>query len=295
MNDYERIAKVIRYLDRAHHTQPDLPEVAQQLGISPFHFHRLFHQWAGITPKAFVQCLTMQEAKAALCDGRSVLDTAIDVGLSGPGRLHDLCVKLTAATPGEIKSGGRNLTLHYGLGETPFGQCLLGSTERGLCHLAFVDDLTSDVDQASRETLKQAWPQAKVVRDDEMAVALLAHVFQTARPRRSRCKPTITAWVKGSAFQVSVWRALLAIEPGHLTSYGELAKRVGRTGAARAVGSAVGANPLALLIPCHRVIRETGVIGQYRWGHGRKRTLIAWERALHHSQSTCPESSTSSG
>lgn len=271
MSDYERIAKIIRFLDQCHETQPDLAAIADLVGLSPFHVHRLFRQWAGVTPKAFVQCLTLESSKRALQQGRSVFDTAIDVGLSGSGRLHDLCVKLEAATPGEIKSGGDDLEIGWGVGVTPFGNCVLAWTSRGLCHLAFAEE---EYVRASVESLRQDWSKAAFVRDDEKAQDWLGNAFQSGDA------PSITAWVSGTDFQLRVWRSLLAIPVGSLTSYGRLAQAIGMPKAARAVGSAVGANPLAFLIPCHRVIRETGVIGNYRWGHGRKRTLLAWEQAL---------------
>lgn len=271
MSDYERIAKIIRFLDQHHECQPNLAKVAELVGLSPFHVHRLFKQWAGVTPKAFVQYLTLERSKRALQRGQSVFDVAIDAGLSGSGRLHDLCVKLEAATPGEIKSGGEGLQIHWGVGETPFGSCVLARTTRGLCHLAFAEREDA---RASIETLHEDWPKAIFERDNEKVQDQLGDVF-----RCGYC-PSITAWVRGTDFQLRVWRALLAIPAGCLTSYGRLAEAIGMPKAARAVGSAVGANPLAFLIPCHRVIRETGVIGNYRWGHGRKRILIAWENAL---------------
>ena len=203
--------------------------------------------------------------------GESVFDVAIDAGLSGSGRLHDLCVKLEAATPGEIKAGGEGLEICWGQGETPFGSWVLAKTRRGLCHLAFAEgeDLSASVNALRRE-----WPKATLQRDDEEIQDQLGQVFQMW------ASPSLNAWVSGTEFQLRVWRALLAIPPGSLTSYGRLAEAVGNPKAARAVGSAVSANPLAFLIPCHRVIRETGGIGNYRWRHGRKRTLIAWENAL---------------
>ncbi len=274
MNDYDRIAKVIHYLDACRREQPDLETVARLLGLSPFHFHRLFRKWAGITPKAFLQCLTLQEAKEALRQGCTVLDAALDAGLSGPGRLHDLCVKLEAATPGEIKSGGADLTIEYGTGDTPFGRCLLGITQRGICHLAFLDEAG---EAPALSHLRKLWPRARLARNDQRAASHLSRAFQLDR---SKAGKPIDAWVRGTEFQINVWRALLTLPHGCLTSYGEIARHIGQPSAARAVGAAVGSNPIAYLIPCHRVIRQSGVIGDYRWGHGRKRTLIAWERAL---------------
>jgi len=271
MNDYERIARVIRYLDEHHAEQPDLALLARRAGLSAFHFHRLFSEWAGVTPKDFLQCLTAARVTESLRRGKSILDSALDAGLSGPGRAHDLCVNLEAASPGEMKSGGAGWTITAGFAETPFGKCLIAESPRGICHLAFVEP--ENKDEAWRE-LRENWPKAQLRRDDSAAEKIAARIF-TRAPGRSR-RP-LRAFVKGTPFQVRVWRALMRIPPGRLTSYGRLAKALGIPSAARAVGSAVGANSLAYLIPCHRVIRETGVIGEYRWGAVRKRALVAWE------------------
>lgn len=274
MSDYERMATIIRYLDACHDTQPDLAAVAELVGLSPFHVHRLFRQWAGVTPKAFVQCLTLESGKRALRRGCSVFDAALDAGLSGSGRLHDLCVKLEAATPGEIKSGGEGLEICWGHGTTPFGSCLVGLTERGVCHLTFVNAENSNDDL---KLLQHSWPQATFRQDDRVVQQELGRAFRVGEQTST---PPLRAWVHGTEFQLKVWRALLAVPSGHLMSYGRLAAAIGKPRASRAVGTAVGANQLAFLIPCHRVIRETGVIGNYRWGSGRKRALIAWESAL---------------
>jgi AraC family transcriptional regulator of adaptative response/methylated-DNA-[protein]-cysteine methyltransferase len=273
MNDYERIARVIRYLDEHHAEQPDLAVLAERAGLSPFHFHRLFSAWAGVTPKDFLQCITLTRVKESLRAGKTILDSALDAGLSGPGRAHDLCVNLEAASPGEMKSGGAGWTLIAGFTETPFGKCLIAESPRGICHLAFVDDGAED--DAWNE-LQENWPNARLRRNDSAAAKIAAQIF-TRSPRRSRS--ALRAFVQGTPFQLRVWRALVQIPAGRLTSYGRLAETIGNPSAARAVGSAVGANPVAYLIPCHRVIRETGVIGEYRWGQIRKRALVAWENA----------------
>jgi AraC family transcriptional regulator, regulatory protein of adaptative response / methylated-DNA-[protein]-cysteine methyltransferase len=275
MNDYERIARVIRYLDEHHAEQPDLAALAKRAGLSPFHFHRLFSAWAGVTPKDFLQCLTLARVKQSLQSGKTILDSALDAGLSGPGRAHDLCVNLEAASPGEMKSGGAGWTLIAGFAETPFGKCLIAESPRGICHLAFIEPEEKD---AAWNELHANWPNARLRRNDSAAAKIAAQIF-TRTPRRSRAP--LRAFVQGTAFQMRVWRALVKIPPGELTSYGRLAASLGIPSAARAVGSAVGANSLAYLIPCHRVIRETGVIGEYRWGQFRKRALIAWETAKH--------------
>ena len=276
MSDYERIAEVIRYLDARHTEQPDLAAMAARLGLSPFHFHRLFTDWAGITPKDFVQCLTLNHAKQLLRQGASVLEVALDAGFSGPGRLHDLCVTLEASSPGELKAAGRGWSIAFGFAPCPFGECVIGEGPRGICYLAFLDG--SDR-AAAKSALQEAWPAAALSRNDASAAALSERVFHRAPSVVER--PRLRAFVNGSSFQVRVWNALLRVPPGSLVTYGQLATAVGQPSAARAVGSAVGSNPLAYLIPCHRVIRQTGVMGGYRWGLDRKRALVAWESAAH--------------
>jgi AraC family transcriptional regulator of adaptative response/methylated-DNA-[protein]-cysteine methyltransferase len=314
MNDYERIARVIRYLDEHHTEQPGLVELADCVGLTPFHFHRLFSDWAGITPKDFLQCLTLAHARALLDQGEAVLDAALDSGLSGPGRLHDLCVNLESASPGEMKSGGTQWTIVAGFAESPFGICFIAEGPRGICHLSFVE--SGDEDAAWKQ-LQDDWPNAKLRRSDTAAAGLARQIF-TARgitqwgeatdepalmcqselaaaredsrptqnhkiihrhPVKRNSRPLLRAFVTGTAFQVRVWRALLQVAPGQLTTYSRLAEAVGKPAAARAVGTAAGQNPLAYLIPCHRVIRETGVVGDYRWGRIRKRAMLAWETA----------------
>ncbi len=272
MNDYERIAQVIRFLDARHVEQPDLTTLAGRAGLSQFHFHRLFSTWAGITPKDFLQCLTLAHAKELLREGESILDVALESGLSGPGRLHDLCVNLEAASPGELKSGGAGWTISFGFADSPFGKCLIAESPRGICHLSFA---ASKNEKTALAALQEDWPQAILKRGDPAAAQLAAKIF--ARPADSDSQPALRAFVLGTPFQVRVWRALLQIQPGTLTSYGRLANAIGKPAAARAVGAAVGQNPLAYLIPCHRVIRETGAIGDYHWGQIRKRAMITWE------------------
>jgi AraC family transcriptional regulator of adaptative response/methylated-DNA-[protein]-cysteine methyltransferase len=271
MHVYERIARVICYLDEHHTGQPDLATLAEQVGLSPFHFHRLFCAWAGITPKDFLQCLTLAHAKALLRRGERVLDAALVSGLSGPGRLHDLCVGLEAASPGELKSGGAGWTITAGFADSPFGGCLVAESSRGICHLAFVDTANAVARWAA---LQEEWPQARLQRDDTAAARLAGQIF--ARPAGERRHPPLRAFVRGTGFQVRVWRALLQVPPGTMVSYGYLAAALGQPEAAR---SAAGRNPLAYLIPCHRVIRRTGVVGEYRWGTVRKRAIMVWEHA----------------
>ena len=265
MNDYARIAEVIGYLDENRGMQPSLDELAARVGLSPSRFHRLFSAWAGVTPKNFLKCLTVEDAKRRLREGEAVLDAAIGAGLSGPGRLHDLCVTLEAASPGEIKTGGDGLRITYGFAETPFGDCLLAECDRGVCWIEFTDD-------EDLSGIRGEWFGALLERDDGCADRLAASVFSDGGERAG-----LKGFVRGSALQVQVWRALLRIPEGNLVSYGALAEAIGRPGAARAVGTAVGGNPLAYLIPCHRVIRGTGVVGDYRWGRSRKRAMLGRE------------------
>ena len=271
MNDYERVANVIRFLDRHHTEQPDLTNLARAAGLSPFHFHRLFSTWAGVTPKDFLQCLTFEHVKRLLGDGHNVLDVAIDAGLSGPGRLHDLCVSLEAASPGEMKSGGAGIEIQYGVSVTPFGEALIGETKRGICHLSFVDHDRA----AARAVLCSQWPNAKFRRNDSRVADLAAEICSHGRPAITS-RP-LRAFVRATEFQLRVWRALLRVPAGSLTTYGRLAQAIGQSRAARAVGTAVGANPVAFIIPCHRVIRETGALGHYHWDPIRKRAIVGWE------------------
>ena len=277
MNDYERIARVIRFLDARHLEQPNLTTLAGRAGLSPFHFHRLFASWAGVTPKDFLQCLTVAHAKQLLREGDSILDVALESGLSGPGRLHDLCVNLEAASPGELKAGGAGWAISFGFADTPFGKCLIAEGPRGICHLSFIEN-----EKDSLSGLKKEWPQAELKRENSLAAKLLQRIFSrhdAIKNGRGETGAPLRAFVRGTPFQVRVWRALLQVKSGTLTSYGRLAGSMQKPSAARAVGSAVSKNPLAYLIPCHRVIRETGVIGEYHWGTVRKRAIIAWEAA----------------
>jgi AraC family transcriptional regulator, regulatory protein of adaptative response / methylated-DNA-[protein]-cysteine methyltransferase len=274
MNDYQRIARIIHYLDERHTEQPDLATLAKHAGSTPFHFHRLFSRWAGITPKDFLQCLTLSHAKELLREGESVLHAALDAGLSGPSRLHDLCVSLEAASPGELKSGGANWTIRAGFADSPFGICLVGESPRGICHLSFVESRSRRMSAAA---IQRDWPRASLYWDDAAAAQLVAPLFQ--RPVNSNVQRTLRAFVRGTDFQVRVWRALQQVPAGMLVSYGGLAAAIGNRAAARAVGTAVGQNPLAYLIPCHRVIRDTGALGDYRWGQTRKKAILAWDNS----------------
>ena len=270
MNDYARVEKVIRYLDENHPAQPSLADLAAACGLSESHFHRLFHRWAGATPKDFVQCLTVEHAKRRLRESGSVLDAALDAGLSGPGRLHDLLVTIEAASPGEIKSGGSGMTIEWGMAGTPFGNCTLGWNPRGICHLAFHD---TDEAPAAPTELRASWPNATLHRNDREAARREKIIFDPD----ARSTAPLRAFVRATPFQLKVWRALLRIPEGRLASYRTIATAIGQPAATRAVGTACGSNPIGYLIPCHRVIRETGIVKGYRWGHARKQALLARE------------------
>lgn len=273
MTSYARMERIVRWLGENAVSQPSLADLAALAGLGESHFHREFVRWTGVTPKDFVRCLTLSDARERLARGATVADAAGEAGLSGSGRLHDLCVSIEAATPGEIRRGGAGTKIRWGEGGSPFGLCRLGETARGICLLEFLGEETGDPAGSFRR-----FPRAEWIRDDPWATERIRAVF--AEPGSVPGGSPLRAWVRGSDFQVRVWRALLAIPPGALATYGQLAETVGQAGAARAVGTAVGANPVAFLIPCHRVIRETGAISGYRWGVGRKRALLAWERAL---------------
>ena len=269
---YTRIERAIRFIEDNRLDQPGLEDIAAGVGTSPFHLQRLFTAWAGVSPKLFLRYVTLDHAREALMDARSVLDTALDVGLSGPGRLHDLFVTLEAATPGEVGAGGCGIEIRYGRHDGPFGRFLVAATERGVCRIAFEQESEDPV-----AALAAAWPNARLVED-------AAHTWRVAGEALARGvnagAAPIRLWTRGTNFQIKVWEALLRVPPGRLVRYGDIAQAIGRAGANRAVGRAVGANPIAVLIPCHRVIRASGRFETaYRWGSARKRALIAWEAA----------------
>jgi len=268
-DDYERVARAIRFLESSHRRQPGLAEVARHVHLSEFHFQRLFRRWVGISPKRFLQYLTVAHAKRLLRESRSLLDASFESGLSGPSRLHDHFVSLEAVTPGEYKRRGAGIGIAYGYHPTPFGECLLALTDRGICGLAFVEDR-----DASMRYLRRKWTAADFHEDRKKTGDVAERIFARGG-EPARCKLVVS----GTNFQVKVWEALLRIPPGALASYEEVARRAGRPGASRAVGHAVGRNPIAYLIPCHRVVAKSGLITGYRWGTDRKRALIGWEAA----------------
>jgi AraC family transcriptional regulator of adaptative response/methylated-DNA-[protein]-cysteine methyltransferase len=272
-SDYARIERAILYLDAHGQEQPHLAEVAAHVGLSPYHFQRLFTRWAGISPKRFLQFQTLEHAKQLLAERRSMLDATYDAGLSSGGRLHDLFVTLTGMTPGEFKQGGAGLTLEYGVHTSPFGNYLLASCERGICALRFLTEASSA--EVVRE-LRAEWPRAELVERPEATRSFAERIFPSRKPRTIQ---PLSLFVKGTNFQLKVWEALLRIPSGTVATYEDIAQSLQMPRAARAVGSAVGDNPVALLIPCHRVIRKTGAFGDYRWGLARKRAMLTWESA----------------
>lgn len=268
--DYLRIEQAILYLENHYKDQPSLEEVAANIGLSEFHFQRLFTRWAGVSPKRFLQFLTKEGAKELLSRSENLLDTTHQLGLSSLGRLHDLFVTTEAVTPGEYKSRGEGLTIRYGFHLTPFGKCLIGLTERGICHIGFVSGSEGEaIDQLVNE-----WKEARMVEDYRSTAALVGPIFDLQYS--TRIKP-LTLHLRGTNFQLKVWEALLQLPVGTVTTYEGLARRIGQPSASRAVGTAVGHNPIAVLIPCHRVIRKVGDFGNYRYGSLRKKALLARE------------------
>jgi len=271
--DYLRIEQAILYLENHFKDQPNLNEVAANVGLSEYHFQRLFTRWAGVSPKRFLQFLTKEGAKELLDKSENLLDTTHQVGLSSLGRLHDLFVTTEAVTPGEYKSKGEGVTIRYGIHLTPFGKCLIGLTERGICHLGFVEGSEGE----AIDNLVTDWKEAKMIEDHRSTAALVAPIFDLQF--NSRIKP-LTLHLRGTNFQLKVWEALLQIPAGAVTTYEGIASRIGKPTATRAVGTAVGHNPIAVLIPCHRVVRKAGEFGKYRYGALRKKALLAYESVV---------------
>jgi AraC family transcriptional regulator of adaptative response/methylated-DNA-[protein]-cysteine methyltransferase len=267
--DYLRIEQAIAYLDKHYKDQPGLEEIAASLGLSEFHFQRLFTHWAGVSPKRFLQYLTKESAKGLLDQSENLLDTTVQVGLSSLGRLHDLFVTTEAVTPGEYKSRGVGLSIRYGIHPTPFGKCLIGVTERGICHLGFVQASEGEAIDA----LVSEWTEAEMIEDHRSTARLVAPIFLL----NERQQTPLHLHLRGTNFQLKVWEALLEVPAGAVTTYEQLAAQIGKPTASRAVGTAVGHNPIAVLIPCHRVIRKVGGFGNYRYGTPRKMALLARE------------------
>jgi AraC family transcriptional regulator, regulatory protein of adaptative response / methylated-DNA-[protein]-cysteine methyltransferase len=273
--NYKRIAEAIEYIQTNFKHQPDLEEIAQQVSVSAFHFQRLFSEWAGTTPKKFLQYTSLQHAKRLLKENQATLfDTAFETGLSGTGRLHDLFINIEGMTPAEYKNGGANLTINYSFAQSPFGQLIVASTEKGICYMAFKDDETEGL-----KDVMMKFPNAAFIQQPDTMHDHALAIFKNDWSQLSRIK----LHLKGTAFQLKVWEMLLKIPMGSLSSYSNIAKQVGSPNASRAVGSAIGSNPVAYLIPCHRVIQSTGNFGGYMWGSTRKTALIGWESAQVHS------------
>jgi AraC family transcriptional regulator of adaptative response/methylated-DNA-[protein]-cysteine methyltransferase len=270
VTDYERIERAIHYLEENYQRQPRLKEVARSAGLSEFHFQRLFRRWAGISPKRFLQYLTAAHAARLLYASRPNLEAAYEAGLSGSSRLHDLFINLHAVTPGELKRAGAGLTIYYGFHPSPFGECLIGVTTRGVCHLGFVSAETSH--EALLE-LGAEWPHACLEEAPRTTLPIARGLFA----RMDNDSPNVDLHVRGTNFQIKVWEALLRIPPGTVVCYEDIARHIHSPAAVRAVANAVASNPVAYLIPCHRVIRKNGMPGGYRWGETRKKALLAWE------------------
>lgn len=270
--NYQRIEAAIRHLEENFRRQPDLKEIAAAANVSPFHFQRLFTEWAGISAKRFLQCLTVDFLKERLRHSADLFDAAAAAGLSGPARVYDLFTTLEAVTPAEYLRHGQGTAVSYGFGQTPFGLALVAATGRGICWLSF---LTNPGDrQAELEKMKKFWGQSLFHENDVVAGALLSQVFG-----KGAAGQPLRLVAKGTNFQVKVWQALLKLPCGEITTYQQVAQTTGNPRALQAVGSAIGANHIAYLIPCHRVIRKSGQLGEYRWGSARKKCMLGWEMA----------------
>jgi AraC family transcriptional regulator, regulatory protein of adaptative response / methylated-DNA-[protein]-cysteine methyltransferase len=276
-NDYTRVEQALAFLHENFHRQPTLDEIAASISLSEYHFQRLFSRWVGISPKRFLQFLTKEHAKELLARSGDLLSVAYDAGLSGPGRLHDLFVSCEGVTPGEYRAQGAGLKIAYAFHETPFGECLLGATERGICAFNF---LYNSSRQEALERLQENWEQAELVEDPQRTAPLVRRIFD---PSLRTAGAPLSLFVKGTNFQIKVWEALLRIPPGSAVSYETIARAIGKPNSVRAVGNAVASNPIQYIIPCHRVIRKMGEFGNYQGGTPRKMALLGWEAA--HAQS----------
>lgn len=279
--DYQRIEQAILFLEKNFQDQPDLKQVAGSVGLSEYHFQRLFTRWAGISPKRFLQFLSIEHAKQLLAESKSILDAAYETGLSSPGRLHDLFVTYEAVTPGEFKRKGEGVIIAYGFHLTPFGEVLLAVTERGICGLSFV---AAEGREATLTDLQRRWPQAKFQEDPAQTMPLIEQIFSPSENEQERLP--LKLHLKGTNFQIKVWQALLKIPPGRVASYETIAALIDQPTAKRAIGQATGQNPIAYLIPCHRVIRKVGSFGEYQWGAVRKKAILGWEAAQQQRQTS---------
>ncbi len=272
--DYLRIEKAIMFLEKNFKNQPSLKEIAQSVHLSEYHFQRLFSRWVGISPKRFLQFLTKEYAKELLKKSINLLDVTYEAGLSSPGRLHDLFVTCDAVTPGEVKTRGEDLTISYGFHATPFGECLLACTERGICSLTFVKNGDR---QKELEKLKRNWRRATLREDPDTTGPMVSQIFN---PSSAPGSTPLHLYLRGTNFQLKVWEALLRIPAGYVVTYEDIAAYIGKSRAVRAVGNAVAKNPVSFVIPCHRVIRKIGDFGNYQGGTARKKAILGWEAAL---------------
>ena len=287
-SDYDRVRRALEFMTQRWRHQPSLEDIARHIGLSESHFHHLFRRFAGITPKAFLQAITLDHAKALLRDSASVLDATYEVGLSGPSRLHDLFVTHEAMSPGEWKNGGEGLVLTYGYQQSPFGEALAVMTERGLAGLGWVDDKTgpgkagdTGKPAGGREgalaDMIRRWPRARFVEEQGLAAQTIQHIFAPSEWRQNQ---PLRVVMLGSDFEVRVWSALLKIPMGRATTYGDVASHIGKPTAARAVGAAVGRNPISFVVPCHRVLGKSGALTGYHWGLTRKQAILGWESGV---------------
>ena len=270
--DYGKVEKAIYYIEEHAERQPGLEEISAHVGFSPYHFQRVFKKWTGVSPKRFLQFLTIENAKQLLDQSASVLETSYDVGLSGPGRLHDLFVSVEAVTPGQFKSGGSGVIFEYGFHPTPFGRAMIVMAQGGLTDLTFVDE---EGESKAVHELEKKWPAADITENCGATGKIARRIFGGLE--RSAEGSPIKLWLRGTNFQVKVWQALLKIPEGAIVSYSDVARSVGRPKAVRAAANAVGSNPIAWLIPCHRVLRSSGAIGGYGGGIARKKIMLARE------------------
>jgi len=267
--NYNRIAKAIDYINKHFKEQPTLDQIAEEVHLSPFHFQRMFTDWAGTSPKKFLQYISVEHAKALLKESRATLfDVAYETGLSGTSRLHDLFVNIEGMTPAEYKNGGKNLSVNYSFADSPFGKLLIASTPKGVCYMAFTDNYTEGI-----EIMQSHFPQARFFCQSDAHQQNALSIFGNDWQKMNQIK----LHLKGTDFQLKVWETLLRIPMGQLSTYGSIAQQLETPRASRAVGSAIGSNPVAYLIPCHRVIQSTGIIGGYMWGNVRKTAIIGWE------------------
>jgi AraC family transcriptional regulator of adaptative response/methylated-DNA-[protein]-cysteine methyltransferase len=269
--DYDVVRRAIGHIRGHWREQPEIDAIAEAAGVTPTELHHLFRRWAGLTPKAFLQALTLDGARQLLRDSASVLDATYEVGLSGPGRLHDLFVTHEAMSPGEWKSGGEGLTVFFGFHPSPFGSALVMATERGLAGLAFADP---GEERAALADMKARWPRAAYVEDSARTAAIARRIFDSSQWQQD--KPLRVVLI-GTDWEVRVWETLLQIPMGRLTTYSDIASKIHKPAAARAVGAAVGKNPVSFVVPCHRVVGKSGDLTGYHWGITRKRAMLGWE------------------